>query len=70
MAEPVDVTAAILREMRDEMREHFHQLDKRFDKLEERMDGLETGLNGVQVVLVNMFGSMDLRIRAVEAKVG
>lgn len=70
MAEAVDVTGTILRELRDEMRERFDRLDRRMDGLEARMDGLETGLHGVQVVLVNVVGSFDQRLRAVEAKVG
>jgi hypothetical protein len=72
MAEPVDVTATILREMRqrfDQLDRRMDRVDKRMDGIEQRMDGLETGLHGVQVVLVNMIGTRDHRIGALEAKV-
>jgi hypothetical protein len=69
VAEPVDVTATILREMRDEMRDRFDRLDKRMHGLEGRMDGPETGLQGVQIILVNGMGSFDQRIASLESKV-
>jgi uncharacterized coiled-coil protein SlyX len=69
MSTPTDITATILSEMRDEMREQFQKMEARFDRLETRMDGVESGLHGVQIILVNAVGTFDQRITALEAKV-
>jgi hypothetical protein len=69
MSTPADITATILREMRDEMRQQFQKMDARFDRLETRMDGVESGLHGVQIILVNAVGMFDQRITALEGRV-
>jgi hypothetical protein len=69
MIEPTDITATILREMRDEMRQGFKAMEQRFDKLEARVETLENGMHGVQIILVNAIGMFDQRITALEAKV-
>jgi hypothetical protein len=69
MSEPKDITATILRELRDEMREQFQKMEARFDRLETRLEGVESGLHGVQIILVNAIGMFDQRISALEAKV-
>jgi hypothetical protein len=69
MSEPTDVTATILREIRDDIRDLRSSMEQRFDKLEARVETLENGMQGVQIVLVNAIGMFDQRISAVEAKV-
>jgi hypothetical protein len=69
MSEPADITATILREIRDDIRDLRSTMEQRFDKLEARVETLENGMQGVQIILVNAVGMFDQRISAVEAKV-
>jgi hypothetical protein len=68
MSEPKDITATILREMRDEMRAGFARVESRIDALERRIEGVGSGLHGVQIILVKAVGTFDQRISAIEAK--
>jgi hypothetical protein len=69
MSEPKDITATILREMREEFRSEFREIKQKLGALQQRMDGLEAGLHGVQIILVNAVGMFDQRITALEGKV-
>jgi hypothetical protein len=69
MSDPKDITATILRDIRDDIKGLRQDMQQRFDKLETRMDGVESGLHGVQIILVNAVGMFDQRITALEGKV-
>ena len=69
MSEPKDITATILRDIRDDIKGLRQEMQQRFDNLETRMEGVESGLHGVQIILVNAVGMFDQRISALEAKV-
>jgi archaellum biogenesis protein FlaJ (TadC family) len=69
MSEPKDITATILRDIRDDIKGLRQEMQQRFDNLETRMEGVKSGLHGVQIILVNAVGMFDQRISALEAKV-
>jgi archaellum component FlaC len=76
MAEPKDMIVPMLREMREESREGFAQVnkrldghDKRLDRIEERQKSFSQALAGDSFMSKMLIGDWEERIEAREKKV-
>lgn len=66
---PEDMILPMLREMRDEMREHFVQLEQRLDKLESGQKTVRQALTADTMMSKFVTGDFEERIFELERKV-